>query len=196
MMQSAAVKSRTSGLSVRVKGQIILRSDSCRQTSSPQGCSSSRFVRRFSSNLQQGQTRSRTCIGTNSGDPPAFRNAAGITNKVCASRRTQSLTPLLASSLPSKKCRPFTSASSSSFHSSTPQHKQSSASPNKMSLKKDLVSEGDGKTYPKAGDTVTMEYTGKWQSSSGNVPHANTARLGVRRVEGEEQRQAVRSNDT
>merc|ERR1711974_484359 len=42
----------------------------------------------------------------------------------------------------------------------TPQHKQSSASPNKMSLKKDLVSEGDGKTYPKAGDTVTMEYTG------------------------------------
>jgi len=162
-MQTAAVKSRTSTLSVRVKGQIIWRSDLCLQTSSPQGYPRSRFVRCFSSDLQQRQTRScRKRIGTNSGGPFACQDTAGvITNKVCTSRTTQSLTPPFTSALPPKRCRTFTSASSSFFHSSTLQHKQFSASPNNMSLKKDLVSEGDGKTYPKAGDTVTMEYTGK-----------------------------------
>jgi len=35
-----------------------------------------------------------------------------------------------------------------------------------MSLEKAVISEGDGKTYPRTGDTITMEYTGYLFDSS------------------------------
>lgn len=167
-MQTAPVMSRALGLSVSIKRQAVRQSDSCLQTLSPRSQSTSRVARCFFSSLQRKQTCSfRICKGTNSADPLDTTSIS----KACASsaRRTQSPTPLLTSCLPSIKCRTFTSASLSLFRYSTPLHKPSAINANNMSLKKDLVSEGDGKTYPKAGDTVTMEYTGTLHVLSGGA---------------------------
>ena len=192
MMQTAAVVGRTSSLSVSVRRHIIGEGVICLRASSPQWYPSTRFGRCFAGNLPRGQASScSTWKGTNSAATFGSQSTASTTTKVFSSRRTQSLTPLPTSSLASKRCRLFTSASSSFFRTSTPRHKQSTTSPNNMPLKKDVISEGDGKTYPKAGDTVSMEYTGTMHRVPWSCVAANAARLAVRRVRAEKQRQAV-----
>lgn len=67
----------------------------------------------------------------------------------------------VTSCLPTKSSRTFTSSTTSSFKSS--QNRSFSLNPfgNKMSLQVERISPGDGTTYPKVGQTVTMEYTGE-----------------------------------
>ena len=159
MMQATAVRARTLGAPIGIKGQGIRQNGNCLRRLTLRDLPDSRISRCFFSNLPQRRACScRICKGTNSADSLA------TTSSACASSlraRTQSLTPPSTSCLPSKRCRTFTSATSFLFQHSTPHHKQLSTEPATMSLKKELVSQGDGKTYPKAGDTVTMEYTGQ-----------------------------------
>lgn len=95
-------------------------------------------------------------------------SVSGAGPQVCTSRtgRTQYLLPHQTTScLPTKTVRTFTSGSTFFFRSSQQlqlfnfSNKQSDSGV--MSLQKVTLSEGDGKTYPKTGQTVIMEYTGE-----------------------------------
>lgn len=76
--------------------------------------------------------------------------------------RTQYRLPhQVTSCLSTNSSRAFTSNSTSFFKSSPNRHFSLNPFGNKMSLQKETLSQGDGSTYPKEGQTVTMEYTGK-----------------------------------
>lgn len=89
----------------------------------------------------------------------------GAASQASASRtgRTQCYLPHQVTSwFPTKSCRTFTSGSTSFFKSSRQLYFPSNPNPSKMSLQKQTLQPGDGRTFPQPGQTVVMEYTGKY----------------------------------
>lgn len=92
------------------------------------------------------------------------RYSTGAVTEASAFRtgRTQYRLPhLVTSCLPTNSARAFTSNSTSYFNSSPNRYFSLNPFGKTMSLQKETISPGDGKTFPQDGQTVTMQYTGK-----------------------------------
>lgn len=101
-------------------------------------------------------TRRRRVIGS---------SVTGAPSEACAigTGRTQYSLPHQATScLPTKSTRAFTSGTKSLFRSSQQLQFPPKSNSGTMSLQKKTLQPGDGQTFPKQGQTVVMEYTGKY----------------------------------
>lgn len=88
---------------------------------------------------------------------------SSTTKKACNFHKTQYLPHQLTSFLPAKRLRSFTSSRPSTLHLSQtlPRQLNTKAGIMATSLQKQILREGDNTNYPKKGDIVIMEYTGR-----------------------------------